>query len=82
VITQIVEIPYSSYFHVEEQIAITKETEAKCKFVCHTGIVFNKATYMKSAILTRTFEDLQIDYKVTLPPRSSGVIMSRSYSIK
>jgi hypothetical protein len=72
VITQMTEITYSSYFHVEEQITITKESDAKCKFVCFTGIVFNKGTSMKSIILSRTFEDLQLDYKVIIFPFSSG----------
>jgi hypothetical protein len=71
------EIPYSAYFHVEEDLVIKKETDAKCKLVCQTGVVFNKATYMKSTILTRTFEDLLIDYKVTIGLCSSGAIMSR-----
>lgn len=58
------EIPYSSYFHIEEDLIIKRETDAKCKLVCHTGVVFNKATYMKTTILTRSFEDLEEDYKV------------------
>lgn len=82
VITQMTELPYSSYFHVEEHITITKETEAKCKFVCLTGIVFNKATYMKNTILTKTFEDLQLDYKVRAWLYSFGAIMSRKCSIR
>ena len=61
---------------------IKKETEAKCKLVCQTGVVFNKATYMKSTILTRTFEDLEIDYKVIMTPCSSGATMSRKYWIR
>jgi hypothetical protein len=77
-----VEIPYSAYFHVEEQVTVTKETDAKCKFVCYTGVVFNKATYMKGTILSRTFEDLQADYKVMLLILSNGVRMSKNSSTK
>lgn len=69
------DIPYSAYFHVEENISVTKETENKCKFTCYTGIVFNKATYMKGTILSRTFEDLHLDYKVALSLFSNGAIM-------
>lgn len=69
------DLPYSAYFHVEENISVTKETENKCKFACYTGIVFNKATYMKGTILSRTFEDLQLDYKVIFTRFSYGAIM-------
>ena len=72
VITQMADIPYSAYFHVEENISVTKETDNKCKFACFTGIVFNKATYMKSAILSRTIEDLHLDYKVMIGLCSCG----------
>jgi len=58
------DVPFSSNFTCEEHSSITREGDTKCKYVCEMAIVFNKATYMKNTILSRTFEDLKEDYKV------------------
>ncbi len=60
------DVPFSSYFTCEEHITIEKEGETKCKFNCSSAIVFNKGTYMKNTILTRTFGDLKEDYIVQI----------------
>lgn len=64
IITQMADVPYSAYFQVEEQVVVTKEGESKCKYLISSGVVFNKATYMKGTIINRTFQDLQEDYKL------------------
>ena len=75
IITQMADIPYSSYFNCEEHISVDKEGDNKCKFVIDTAIIFNKATSFKNTILTRTYADLSGDYKVRLLALSCGRTM-------
>lgn len=72
------DVPFSSYFTCEEHIKIEKEGDTKCKFNCSSAVVFNKSTYMKNTILTRSFADLKEDYIVIIHLFSNGAIMSNS----
>lgn len=58
------DVPYAAYFNCEEHIMITKDGDKKCKMTIETAIIFNKSTYMKGTILSRTFGDLKEEYEV------------------
>lgn len=62
VVTQMGDVPYSSYFTCEEEINITKDGDKKCKMEVLLSILFNKSTYMKGTILSRTQGDMKGDY--------------------
>ena len=51
------DVPYHSYFNCEEHITVMKEGETKCRYTVKSVIVFNKNTYMKGTIISKTFSD-------------------------
>lgn len=51
------DVPYHSYFNCEEHITVIKEGETKCRYTVKSVIVFNKNTYMKGTIISKTFSD-------------------------
>jgi len=58
------DVPYSNYFVVNNYMEIIKDGETKCKMNVDMSIVFNKSTYMKGTILSRTITDMKDDYNV------------------
>lgn len=63
-VTQMGDVPYSNYFVVNNFMEIIKDGETKCKMNVDMSIVFNKSTYMKGTILSRTITDMKDDYNV------------------
>lgn len=63
-VTQMGDVPYSNYFVVNNYMEIIKDGETKCKMNVDMSIVFNKSTYMKGTILSRTITDMKDDYNV------------------
>jgi hypothetical protein len=53
------DVPYSAYFICEDHIIVSKVSETKCKMVSEVAIIFNKSTYLKNKILSRTYEDMK-----------------------
>lgn len=66
VVTQMADVPYSAYFTCEQKISVTKDGDKKCKMEVLLSIVFNKSTYMKNTIMSRTQGDMKEDYEVKL----------------
>ena len=64
-VTQMADVPYSNYFVVNCYLSILKDGDKKCKMIVDMSIVFNKATYMKGKILSKTILDLKEEYEVT-----------------
>lgn len=44
---------------------ILKDGDTKCKMCVDMSIVFNKSTYMKNTILSRTILDMKEEYNVS-----------------
>ena len=57
------DVPYAAYFNCEEQITISKEGDKKCRMTVLGSVVFNKSTYMKNTIISRTFGDVKEEYE-------------------
>ena len=56
------DIPYCTYFQCEEVFKVISDGEKKCKLIIEAGIVFNKSTYMKNTIISKTLTDLKDEY--------------------
>ncbi len=63
-VTQMGDVPYSNYFVVNNYLQILKDGDNKCKMSVDLSVVFNKPTYIKNTILSRTIGDMKEDYNV------------------
>ena len=63
-VTQMGDVPYCNYFVVNNYLQILKDGDNKCKMCVDMSIVFNKSTYMKNTILSRTIVDMKEDFNV------------------
>ena len=58
------DVPYCTYFNVEEHLKITSEGERKCKMIIESSIMFNKYTSFKNTIIKKTYNDFMEEYEV------------------
>jgi len=58
------DVPYCNYFVVNNNMEILRDGDSKCKMIVDLSIVFNKSTYMKNTILSRTIGDMKEEYNV------------------
>lgn len=58
------DVPYCNYFVVNNYLQILKDGDSKCKMCVDMSIVFNKSTYMKNTILSKTIVDMKEEYNV------------------
>jgi len=65
-VTQMGDVPYCNYFVVMNNLEILRDGDTKCKMCVDMNIVFNKSTYMKGTILSRTIGDMKEEYNVSL----------------
>lgn len=69
------DVPYHSYFNCEEDVQVLPEGDSRCRYIVKAMVVFNKHTYMKGTIISKTFKDFAEDYKVILLLESFGLTM-------
>ena len=58
------DVPYHSYFNVEEYITVKHESDSKCRYVVNSAVLFHKQSSLKNTIISKTFADLNQDYQV------------------
>lgn len=62
--TKTLDVPFANYFQLEEKWEISPVDENKCQLRSFGWIVFQKSTYMKKTIQSRSIQGVKEDYEL------------------